>query len=153
MSVFSAAVFVAVSLPLSIFDIRSYRVPDFIVLPGLALGMIASSISGAPTLVLLAEMAVIGGLFLLVKYLTDGKMGVGDVKYALFVCACVGGMRTLLSVFVATILGLFTYGVFALIRGKQGLDRPLPFVPYIAGGVACITLIEFFEIYSPPTLW
>ena len=80
---FAALIYGGVLLRLAVVDVRTGYLPDRLVLPLGALGLLLSALGVlAPLASSLAGAAFGGGLFLLVYRLSRGGMGGGDVKLA-----------------------------------------------------------------------
>lgn len=113
-------------------DLREHRIPNRIIVPATAACAALSIAAGAPTVGLLASVAVVGTL-LLVSLVAPRALGMGDVKLALLVLAGLDGSaaRALaLGVILAALTGL------ALIarEGRSAGKRSLPLAPFIAAG-------------------
>lgn len=129
---FTAVVLV---LAASIIDIRERRIPDKLVLAGAFVGLLISLIDpqrGFLTGLLGGIRA--GAVLILVRYITKGGLGLGDVK--LF--SCVGiYLRfedTVSAMFIAAVLsGLYSLALICINKDNNKLE--LPFAPFILAGV------------------
>lgn len=135
-------VFAIISIPVVIYDIREYRIPDVFVIPGIGAAMLISYLSGTSLLMSGLGIACISGILLLARQLTKGKLGLGDVKYSIFICGCVGLVDSLFSLFLAVGFGLLTYLIYAIGGNRKMLERPLPFAPYLGAGTMCIIVLR-----------
>ena len=155
----------------SITDLRSRRIPNWLVLPFLVAGVIASSmLHGWHGVAQSVEGITVGAtIYGLLHYM--GGMGMGDVKlaaaigawigpsqlfFALFVTAIVGGIMALSWAAMGGFLGDLMQGTgdIALNVRNRGLrphpelkltnplTRKMPFAPAIAVG----TLVSFFAM-------
>jgi prepilin peptidase CpaA len=119
------AALVAVVLVAGVWDLATRRIPNWITVPGAALGLaIQSYYGGLHGAVSSLLGALLGFSFFLLLYLAGG-MGAGDVKLAAAVGALVGA-QSFVFVFVVTgLLGGIVAVVLALARGRlrQTLDR------------------------------
>ena len=78
--------------------------------------------------------AVIGfSVLLLIAVVSKGGMGGGDIKLFLLIGLVLGTIHTLLTLFLASVVGLIVGGIVLKVRG-QGRKTPLPFGPSIAVG-------------------
>lgn len=123
------------------FDLRERRLPNRIVLPAIAAGLVAVSLGwlftgASPTGALVSGAAYF--VFLLVLGLTGG-MGMGDVKLA----AALGIAAGTLGVSVALLSPLLAFlaggvgGIVGLIRKR----RTLAFGPFMLGGFWAAVLL------------
>jgi leader peptidase (prepilin peptidase)/N-methyltransferase len=123
-------------------DLREHRLPNRIVLPGIAIGLAAAGLSwgvtGEPPLVPLGAAAVTAGLLLLLSL--GGGIGMGDVKLA----ALIGlASPTIAIAAVAPLAAFLLGGVAASIvlvrgllagRGREARRAHLAFGPYLLAG-------------------
>jgi prepilin peptidase CpaA len=102
----------------SVFDVRSRRIPNFITLPGILLGLLLHfAFGGWKQLGLAALAGLICGVLFLIFWLAGG-MGAGDVKLMTAV-ATIAGMPLVPFLLILTALagGVMALGL-ALWRGK-----------------------------------
>lgn len=129
------------------FDLRSRRIPNYLTLPAMGLGLLVSlaqgGLSGAGT----SMLGLLLGGGLLFPLFAYGKFGGGDVK----LLAAIGALRGASFVWRATLLGAASGGVLALLflayRRELGpvmlglytatyrTDSTYPYSPAIALGV------------------
>jgi leader peptidase (prepilin peptidase)/N-methyltransferase len=123
------------------FDVRTHRLPNVLVVPGIGIGLLSCAgewaVSGrAPVVPLVAGVAYAG--FLLVLSLVDG-MGMGDVKLG----AALGLASWNLSVAVLSPVVAFLVGglvsVALLIAGGRG--QKIAFGPFLLGGFWVAVLV------------
>lgn len=130
---FAALIYGGVLLRLAVVDVRTGYLPDRLVLPFGALGLLLSAVGVlAPLAESLAGAVFGGGLFLLVYRLSRGGMGGGDVKLAAAIGAWTGLPAVLPALFAAFLFGSFA-ALFLLCRGA-GRRATLPFGPFLAAG-------------------
>lgn len=124
--------FVALLCAISVFDLKHYIIPDFLVLLLFGLGVAKMLLEGHffPPLF---GASLLFGFFLLVHLLFPRGMGFGDVKLAgtigLFLGWKLGVLAVLLSFFLGSIVG-----VLLILFRKRTLKDPLPFGPFLALG-------------------
>lgn len=82
-----------------------------------------------------AGFIIVAGIIILSK----GGMGSGDMKLFAVLGIMLGWKRTLLTLFLGSVLGLLIGGTMLLIQ-KAGRKQPIPFGPYIILGA----LISYF---------
>lgn len=129
------ALYVAAVTPeLARIDLAEHRLPNRLVVPGIAIGLLAAAGSwattGAVPFVPLAAGAVYFGVLFVVAL--PGGMGMGDVKLAAALgLASPTTTVALASPFIAFLLG----GVVALVvLITRGRDRRIPFGPFLLAG-------------------
>lgn len=78
--------------------------------------------------------AVIGfGILLLISVISKGGMGGGDIKLFFLIGLVLGTVHTLLTLFLASLIGMVVGIIVLKVRG-QGRRTPIPFGPSIALG-------------------
>lgn len=80
----------------------------------------------------LASATAAGGSFLLLRILSSGGMGWGDVKFAAVLGLWLGAEGTLTAVFLAVLAGGLT-ALFMLFKGRDR-ESEIPFGPFLAVG-------------------
>jgi leader peptidase (prepilin peptidase)/N-methyltransferase len=142
--------FFSVLVVLAFIDLEHQILPDMITLWGIPLGLILSLLPdvvasvGLPLRQIfhllkpgfvssMVGLALGGGLFYLVAFLSRGGMGGGDIKLAAMIGSFLGWQRLLLTIFLATLSGS-TVGIFLLALGLKGRKDPIPFGPFLALG-------------------
>jgi leader peptidase (prepilin peptidase) / N-methyltransferase len=87
-------------------------------------------------------MLILGGLMLLIYFVSRGGMGEGDVKLSFVLGVWLGWKAALVCLLLAFVMG-GVIGVLLLATGIKGRKDPIPFGPYLCLG-AYIALL-----YSP----
>jgi prepilin peptidase CpaA len=108
----------ACALFASVFDIKSRRIPNFITMPALLLGLMTHLVFGGWQQMFssLAAGIVCGGLFLI--FYIAGGMGAGDVKLIAAV-GCIAGMPHIAYILVLTAISGGVMAIaLALARGR-----------------------------------
>lgn len=119
-------------------DLDHMLIPDWITLPGTALGLGASILPGGAGLGTAALGAALGGGVLWALRAVYGALrrreglGLGDVKLGAMLGAMVGPQGVAFLLPAAAISGAAVGTALALRRGR-GLDYALPFGPFLAG--------------------
>jgi prepilin signal peptidase PulO-like enzyme (type II secretory pathway) len=130
------------AVPITIMDIREYRIPDFLTAGGLLFFTIFNLIQGERTIGSLALACGLGfGLFWLIHLVSKGKMGLGDAKYSALLAVAAGVVPWLVTLFIASVAGL----VFAAVMmGFFGMDRRarIPFAPFLTVGAVLAILLK-----------
>lgn len=127
------AIYAGVLLYVSWTDIRTRRIPNVVIGPAILLALLAMHWTIGITSALLG--AIIGPLPLIVARLIAGasKMGMGDIKMAIFVGLILGSEFALVGVVIGLVLSLVV-GMIGILRGKWTLQSKLPFGPFLAAG-------------------
>jgi Flp pilus assembly protein protease CpaA len=129
---FAAVTFLLIAA--AVIDIRERRIPDSLILAGVATGIILSLLEKDKGLLKgLLGGAAVGALLLLIYYLSKGGLGLGDVK--LFGCTGIylGFERTMSVMLIAAVLsGLF--GLALVCINRKNRKSELPFAPFILAG-------------------
>ena len=101
----------------SFFDLRYYRIPNFITVPAVVLGLAIGFVSGGTDGLVLSAvgMAVGFGVFLVPFIL--GGMGGGDVKLMAAVGALVGWPLVVWAALLSCVVGLFAAVAKAIWKG------------------------------------
>ncbi|HKC13273.1 MAG TPA: prepilin peptidase [Vicinamibacteria bacterium] len=138
-------VLVSALLVLSLIDLDHHLLPNLITRPGIALGLAASFLPGAPVKPLPAAAAALGGyltLFLVALVYrglrhADG-LGQGDWKMVAMLGAFLGWQKMLLVVFLATLAGTLVGLAFVAFWGRD-MRYALPLGTFL--GVAGIVVV------------
>ncbi|WP_427365657.1 prepilin peptidase [Candidatus Caldatribacterium saccharofermentans] len=113
-------------------DLRSFRIPDPLVVVLFGLGALKMVLEGSYASSLSGFLALFGFFFLLHLFFPKG-MGFGDVKLAGSIGLFLGLWLGVLSAFLAFISGGLV-GVVLVVLRKKTLKDPLPFGPFLALG-------------------
>ncbi|MEX2209106.1 MAG: prepilin peptidase [Myxococcota bacterium] len=133
-------------------DIDHFIIPNWITLPGLALGLVISLVApslGVPFADALRGVVIAGGAFWLIAEVYPrlrGKQGLGfgDVKLVAMLASLLGTYAAIGIIFLGSIIGL-AYGIPKLLIERKGMDTRIPFGP----ALAIAGLVFLFE----PGLW
>lgn len=133
--VFWHLIFIALLIALSFIDLDTMRLPDVLVFPLLALGLLgASFLPGTPgSLGSLLSAVGAGGVFWLIAKVYPQGMGFGDVKFVAALGAFLGFPNIILAIFLASLLGSFV-GLSMLILRRSHIKQQFPFGPFLASG-------------------
>lgn len=119
-------------------DLEFQIIPDRITLPGIIIGLAASSFVDPPGLVnALLGFLVGGGSLLAVAYLGEWlfkkeAMGGGDIKMAAMMGAFVGWQKILLIFLGGAVVGLVVSAAWMAVSKRIRSDRVIPFGPFLA---------------------
>ena len=135
--------FIATLIACTFIDIDHWILPDKLTIPGMAVGFLASIVTGELHWTLsLAGFALGGGLLLLVsasyKYFAkrDG-LGGGDIKFLAMVGAFLGMQGALITLVLSSILGSIFGIALILKRGKRRSRTAIQFGPFLAFAAWC----------------
>ena len=129
-----ALLFVSLLVIINVSDIAYMLIPNKILLFFLPFLIIARIISPLEPWWDSLLGAVIGfSILLLIAVVSKGGMGGGDIKLFLLIGLVLGTIHTLLTLFLASVVGMIVGGIVLKVRG-QGRKTPLPFGPSIAVG-------------------
>lgn len=135
-----------IGIAVSISDVISMRIPNKIIVPGLAVIAILRLMHHPNGLLTYVLGGLIGGgiLFLLALLYPEG-MGGGDVKLFLFIGLGIGLANTLIALFLASLFGA-VFGLLLIGLKLKKKKDPVPFGPFIV--LACLLA----ELWGP-SIW
>jgi leader peptidase (prepilin peptidase) / N-methyltransferase len=149
--VLSASVVLAAFLVLlSVIDFEEYRLPDFLTLPLIGMGLGLSAYFGwdDPWLRIAAAVAGFATLYLVgwVYERIRGRagMGLGDAKLLAASGAWLGAAGLPATLLYACLLGLAYAGALKMMSRDVALSSAIPFGPFLAAGTWLVWL------YGPP---
>ena len=147
------ALFLLVALPVTFYDIRQYRIPDFLTFSGVAAFVVIKLLWKEQSVGTLAlDLAVGFGVFWLIWWMTSGQMGLGDAKFSAFI-AVAGGLTTWFgALFVASTTGLAAAVVHKLLSKSDRAAR-IPFAPFLTLGAAVSLQFHGFYHLLPDFSW
>jgi prepilin signal peptidase PulO-like enzyme (type II secretory pathway) len=123
-------------------DLLSYRVPNLVTYPAIALALLAATVMpGADTTGAAAAALLAGGAFLVLAILTRGGIGLGDAKLAALIGAALG----LPAAYQAILLGVLSAGAIMavlLLIGLVGRRQALPYAPFLAMAAIAVVLLR-----------
>ena len=129
-----ALLFVSLLVIINVSDIAYMLIPNKILLFFLPFLIIARIISPLEPWWDSLLGAVIGfSVLLLIAVVSKGGMGGGDIKLFFLIGLVLGTIHTLLTLFLASVVGMIVGIIVLKVRG-QGRKTPVPFGPSIAVG-------------------
>jgi leader peptidase (prepilin peptidase)/N-methyltransferase len=115
-------------------DLKAMLIPNKVIFTGAATAVALRAFLHPLPIWNYASAAALGfGLLYFLAVISRGGMGGGDIKLYLFIGAVCGLQATLLSLFVASLLGT-VYGLSMKLSGRLQPKQPIPFGPFIAVG-------------------
>ena len=135
------ALFLLLTIPVSIIDIQHYIIPDRFSLSLLGLGVIVSFLPGYPTpLDTLYGILAGGGSLLLVGWIGTAllkkgdAMGGGDIKLMAAAGALWGPQTALTGIIFGALFGSII-GIALIVRKKLSSEHHIPFGPFLSIGI------------------
>ena len=119
----------------TLFDWKYMILPDFsTIILILATILLMLGGHGGPPLQNLFVALIAAGFLLVLNLVTKGKgMGMGDVKYALFMGLFLGYQKTIVAFYVAFVVGAI-WGIILMILKKVKRKTQVPFGPFLIFG-------------------
>lgn len=135
-----ALIYAGVLLYISWTDIKTRRIPNMVIVPAIGLALLAMpwTIGVRPALL----GAIVAPLPLIAARVVAGanKMGMGDIKLAIFVGLILGFDFALISLLIGLVLSLVV-SVVGVARGTGTWQSKLPFGPYFTAGALPLLLL------------
>ncbi len=134
------------AIPITIFDLRQYRIPDYLTFGGIFFFIVLKVVRGGSSPALIALECGLGfGVFWAIHHLTRGKMGLGDAKYSALIAVAVGLLPWFVTLFIASVAGVLFALVMILVFGMDRRTQ-IPFAPFLTlGAVLALLLRGFYE--------
>lgn len=132
----------AAGTALTVIDLRVHRLPDYLVFPSYAVGLVgfgvAAIVDGTPWNYLraLAAMALVYVAFFVLHLINPRGLGYGDVKLSGVLGLYLGYLGWPI-VALGLLLGFFVNGLVSavlLVSGRAKRGTELPFGPFLLGG-------------------
>lgn len=135
-------IFVAFSIPIVVFDIKSMLIPDILLYMGsIVLLCYRFACARSEFLIYLVTAAVSVILFIIIRITSRKGLGTGDIKYSAM-CALYAGPAVIFAGFlVASVSGLIFYFATRKIRRS----RRFAFTPFMALGTLVTGLLPLLR--------
>ncbi|CEP66035.1 Prepilin type IV endopeptidase, peptidase domain [Moorella glycerini] len=127
------AVLASLLLVIAGIDLRTYMIPDSLVLVGLGCGLLFLPLGEVYWPEALVGAALGGGILFLIAAASRGGMGGGDVKLGLVLGLFLGWQQVLVALFLAILAGALM-GVILIALGRKRRRDALPFAPFLTAG-------------------
>lgn len=127
-----AILFISLLVIITVSDIAYMLIPNKILLffaPLLIIGRIVTPLEPWWDSIMGAFVGFV--ILLIIAIISKGGMGGGDIKLFFVIGIVLGTINTLLTLFVASVIGMITGVIILKLRG-QGRKTPIPFGPSIA---------------------
>ncbi|MFN8473866.1 MAG: prepilin peptidase [Anaerolineae bacterium] len=128
-SLYASVVAVGIFAAATVTDIRSRRVPRWLTLGGILLGLAVAAMSGSEALLASLAGLVVGGVLLL-PFVLKGGMGLADA----LLLAAGGAWLGWQPILHVALWGALAGGILALVALARG-QRSLPYAPALLVGV------------------
>ena len=133
------------SVWLSIYDVNNFSVP----LWGLILGtvglLVLRIIFFINTIYLyLISAAILTLIYFLVKLITHGKLGTGDILFGLFQGLGFRPQFIWICLAVEAVIGLIFFLIRHFHKGNSSESKKMPFIPFMALGLLVSFIIDCF---------
>jgi prepilin signal peptidase PulO-like enzyme (type II secretory pathway) len=125
-------VFTAFALPISVIDLRRFRIPDKLSFPCFFLLLLLYCVLGREQLPNVLAAALTGLLLFYAIRLGSRGLGWGDVKYAAVIGLFCGVPGIFAAFFFAALSALAAVLVWPSRRGPR--RQPIPFAPFLSAG-------------------
>ncbi len=139
--IISFIIFSSISAAASFSDIKHLRIPDILTISGtisLLSVKLAITVENPFNTACGILSAVI--LFMTVRLLTGGKLGMGDVKFSALMGIFLGFPGWFTAAAAASAAGL-VFALAGIVSGKMHRDSKIPFAPFLtAGSIAAFFL-------------
>ncbi|MGA2479297.1 MAG: A24 family peptidase [Spirochaetia bacterium] len=144
------SLFLLVAIPITLFDLKEYRIPDFLSLGGIAVFILLRLLwQRQPPWIVVLDGAVGFGAFWLIWWVTKGQLGLGDAKYSALIAVAAGLSGWLVALLAASVVGITCVGIFIVIFRADKKMR-IPFAPFLTLGATASLLFESFRGLIPP---
>jgi leader peptidase (prepilin peptidase)/N-methyltransferase len=133
--------FILFAVPITIFDLKEFRIPDALTIGGILLFFVIRLLAREePFLLLCIECFTGFGFFWLVRFLTKGRLGLGDAKYSAFIAVSAGLYPWFAALFIACAAGLAAAAI-PIVFFKADRGMRIPFAPFLSiGGAGALCL-------------
>jgi leader peptidase (prepilin peptidase)/N-methyltransferase len=132
----AAVSLLATLVAITAIDLDRQLIPDVLSLPGIAAGLLLSTVSGRPGwLDSLLGTLLGGGIFFLIIVASRGGMGGGDMKLGAMLGAFLGWKLVLVAILLAVLAG-GAVAIMLLAMRRRGRKDAVPFGPFLALGGA-----------------
>jgi len=135
-------IFLVFSIPVCIFDIKYKRIPNWIVFTGTVFLFAVRFFYFKDSPVSMLINMLSGGLmFYTNRFITKGKHGMGDVKFAALIALFTGFPLFFAAVAFSSITGLI-FALAGLSVGRINKTTKIPFAPFLTAGSIIVSIIN-----------
>ena len=141
MNLLLSIVFLLLLIAASIWDMLTLRIPNWLTVPGFIIVAILSFLGGKEMLNFFFSALFSFTLLALLSWKLKGRLGMGDVKLSLSISGVLGIYYWLVSLFIASAIGLCA-ALWIIWESKGGdREKPIPFSPFLSIGAAIAHLM------------
>jgi leader peptidase (prepilin peptidase)/N-methyltransferase len=152
----SLFIFATLTLPLTVIDLKTHRLPNTLTLSGMIAGLLFATLNSisADNFHLLLHGVTYGFLaalfFLIIHFVSRGGMGIGDAKLALtagLLLYASSGDVIIFGLFAAFLIGAL-WGIGLMIFAGAERKTAIPFGPFILLGLWMAVLFQNFALFN-----
>ena len=133
------------SVLLSVYDIRNFSVPLWVLIVKVAGLLVLRIIFYEYTIYLyLISAVIISLLYFIIKLITHGKLGAGDVLFGLFQGLGFRPQFIWICLAVEAVTGLIFFLIRHFHKGNSSESKKMPFIPFMACGLLVSFIIDCF---------
>ena len=138
------SLFFLIAAAVTVFDVKEYRIPDYLTLGGLFVLGFLKLLLGQSAIGLIAAQCCLGyATFWLIHRVTGGRLGLGDAKYSALIAVAVGVLPWFVALFIASVAGLIFAFIGIVFFGRKRQTR-IPFAPFLTLGATVSVAVERF---------
>ena len=115
---------------MSIFDIKTKRIPDLSLILGLVASILVRIAFKGQTFSSYIAAALVGIVFIFISYFTEEKIGYGD-SFIILSIGILVGLKNLLFILFTSFVMASLYGMIVLVCNNFKKDLNMPFIPFI----------------------
>ena len=115
---------------MSIFDIKTKRIPDLSLILGLVASILVRIAFKGQTFSSYIAAALVGLVFIFISYFTEEKIGYGD-SFIILSIGILVGLKNLLFILFTSFVMASLYGMIVLVCNNFKKDLNMPFIPFI----------------------
>jgi prepilin signal peptidase PulO-like enzyme (type II secretory pathway) len=136
-------IFLGFALPISLIDIRSYRIPDVLCIPCFSALLVLHIWNNPGELANFLSAALLSALLFFLIRLGTGGLGLGDVKFAGLIGLFCGLPWVCAAFLIAALTGLGA-ALFPRFPGTKNKPSRIPFAPFLSlGAIAAYGLSRY----------
>ncbi len=130
----SFIIFSSISAAASVSDIKHLRIPDILTVTGIiSLLSVKIAMTAENPFPTVCGLFSAGMLFMAVRVLTEGKLGMGDVKFSALTGAFLGFPGWVTAAAAASAAGL-VFASAGIASGRINKNTRIPFAPFLTAG-------------------
>jgi prepilin signal peptidase PulO-like enzyme (type II secretory pathway) len=147
------ALFIAVLIPISIVDIKTRKIPDFLIIIGLVIFLVTKALLFKELSFWLILDTAVGFMSIFcLWFFTKGGIGLGDAKLSGLLGFVLGVYFWIIALLIASLAGLLT-GVVLLAQKKMERQQGIPFAPFLAIGGIISYILKYFIMKDMAGIW